>query len=38
VLAVAILGEPLTATGVIGALLVLAGVAWFTLSDRRGKT
>lgn len=37
VLAVAILGEPLTATGVAGALLVLAGVAWFTLSDRRGK-
>jgi drug/metabolite transporter (DMT)-like permease len=38
VLAVVILGEPLTATGVVGALLVLAGVAWFTLSDRRGKT
>lgn len=35
VLAVTILGEPLTLSGVIGALLVLAGVAWFTLSDRR---
>jgi len=37
VLAVAILGEPLTVTGVIGALLVLASVGWFTLIDRRGR-
>jgi drug/metabolite transporter (DMT)-like permease len=33
-LAVAILGEPLTLIGVIGSALVLAGVGWFTLADR----
>jgi drug/metabolite transporter (DMT)-like permease len=30
-LAVAVLGEPLTAIGVLGSALVLAGVGWFTL-------
>ena len=35
-LAVAILGEPLTPIGVIGSALVLAGVGWFTLADRAG--
>jgi drug/metabolite transporter (DMT)-like permease len=35
VLAVTVLGEPLTPSGVVGALLVLAGVAWFTLADRK---
>jgi drug/metabolite transporter (DMT)-like permease len=34
-LAVAILGEDLTSTDVAGAALVLAGVGWFTLADRR---
>ena len=33
-LAVAILGEPLTMIGVIGSALVLAGVGWFTLAER----
>ena len=33
-LAVAILGEPLTLIGVIGSAFVLAGVGWFTLADR----
>ena len=33
-LAVAILGEPLTLIGVIGSMFVLAGVGWFTLADR----
>jgi drug/metabolite transporter (DMT)-like permease len=33
-LAVAILGEPLTLVGVIGSAFVLAGVGWFTLADR----
>jgi drug/metabolite transporter (DMT)-like permease len=34
-LAVAILGEVLTWTDVAGTVLVIAGVGWFTLSDRR---
>ena len=33
-LAVAILGEPLTVIGVIGSALVLMGVGWFTLAER----
>jgi drug/metabolite transporter (DMT)-like permease len=33
-LAVVILGEPLTVIGVLGSALVLAGVGWFTLADR----
>ena len=33
-LAVAILGEPLTLVDVIGTILVLAGVGWFTLADQ----
>jgi len=33
-LAVAILGEPLTLIGVLGSVLVLAGVGWFTLAER----
>jgi drug/metabolite transporter (DMT)-like permease len=33
-LAVAVLGEPLTAVGVFGSALVLAGVGWFTLAER----
>jgi drug/metabolite transporter (DMT)-like permease len=33
-LAVVILGEPLTIIGVSGSALVLAGVGWFTLADR----
>jgi len=33
-LAVVILGEPLTIIGVLGSALVLAGVGWFTLADR----
>jgi drug/metabolite transporter (DMT)-like permease len=33
-LAVAILGEPLTLIGVLGSALVLAGVGWFTLAER----
>jgi drug/metabolite transporter (DMT)-like permease len=33
-LAVAILGEPLTIIGVLGSTLVLAGVGWFTLAER----
>lgn len=33
-LAVAILGEPLTMIGVIGSTLVLAGVGWFTFAER----
>jgi len=33
VLAVIILGETLTATGVVGTALVLVGVGWFTLTD-----
>ena len=32
VLAVLLLGEPLTGTDLIGAMLVLAGVGWFTLA------
>ena len=35
VLAALLLGETLTATGILGATLVLAGVGWFTLADRR---
>ena len=34
-LAVAILGEPLTLVDVAGTALVLAGVGWFTLADSR---
>lgn len=34
-LAAVVLGERLSVLGVIGTLLVIAGVAWFTLSDRR---
>jgi drug/metabolite transporter (DMT)-like permease len=30
-----ILGEPLTLTGVAGALLVIAGIGWFTFAGRR---
>ena len=33
-LAVVILGEPLTIIGVFGSALVLAGVGWFTLAER----
>ncbi len=33
-LAVIILGEPLTVIGVLGSALVLAGVGWFTFADR----
>lgn len=33
-LAVAVLGEPLTVVGVFGSALVLAGVGWFTLAER----
>lgn len=33
-LSAAILGEPLTALGIIGALLVIGGIGWFTLSGR----
>jgi drug/metabolite transporter (DMT)-like permease len=33
-LAVAVLGEPLTLVGVFGSALVLAGVGWFTLAER----
>jgi hypothetical protein len=33
-LAVAVLSEPLTAVGVFGSMLVLAGVGWFTLAER----
>ncbi len=35
VLAAIILGERLTMTGVLGTLLVIGGVAWFTFSGRR---
>ena len=35
VLAVLLLGEPLTGIDLIGAMLVLAGVGWFTLADRK---
>jgi drug/metabolite transporter (DMT)-like permease len=35
VLAVLILGEPLTLANIAGTVLVLAGVGWFTLADRR---
>ena len=34
-LAVVILDEPLTLIGVLGSALVLAGVGWFTLAERR---
>lgn len=34
-LAVAILGEPITWVDVVGTALVLAGVAWFTLAERK---
>jgi drug/metabolite transporter (DMT)-like permease len=34
-LAVIVLGEALTMTDIAGAALVLAGVGWFTLADRR---
>lgn len=34
-LAVAILGEPLTIVDILGTVLVLAGVGWFTLADQR---
>jgi drug/metabolite transporter (DMT)-like permease len=37
VLAVLVLGEPLTLTDVVGTALVLGGVASFTLADRRGR-
>jgi drug/metabolite transporter (DMT)-like permease len=35
VLAALVLGERMTALGLFGTALVLAGVGWFTLSDRR---
>ncbi len=35
VLAAIFLGETLSPTGIFGAVLVLAGVGWFTLADRR---
>ena len=35
VLAAIFLGEVLQPAGIAGAVLVLAGVAWFTLADRR---
>ena len=35
VLAAIVLGERLSPMGVAGTALVIAGVAWFTLSDRR---
>ena len=35
-LSAAILGERLTALGIIGALLVIGGIGWFTLSTRNG--
>ena len=35
VLAAIFLGEALQPAGIVGAALVLAGVAWFTLADRR---
>jgi drug/metabolite transporter (DMT)-like permease len=35
VLAVLVLGEHLTLTDIVGTLLVLAGVGWFTLAERR---
>jgi drug/metabolite transporter (DMT)-like permease len=34
VLSAAILGERLTALGIAGALLVIGGIGWFTLSAR----
>ena len=37
VLAAIFLGERLDLAGYIGAVLVLAGVGWFTLADRRGR-
>ena len=37
VLAAIFLGEALTPAGIIGAVLVLAGVGWFTLADRPGR-
>ena len=37
VLAVLILGEPLTLVDVIGTVLVLAGVGWFTLADQMAR-
>lgn len=36
ILAVLILGESLTALDIAGTALVLAGVGWFTLADRKG--
>jgi drug/metabolite transporter (DMT)-like permease len=33
-LSAAILGEPLTAIGIIGALLVIGGIGWFTLTNQ----
>ena len=35
VLAAAILGEMMTGTEWIGAVLIIAGVGWFTLMERR---
>jgi drug/metabolite transporter (DMT)-like permease len=35
VLALLVLGEQVTLTDIIGTLLVLAGVGWFTLAERR---
>jgi drug/metabolite transporter (DMT)-like permease len=35
ILAAIILGERMTVVGVIGTLLVIGGVGWFTLADRR---
>ena len=37
VLAVLILNEPLTLVDVVGTVLVLAGVGWFTLADQRAR-
>ena len=37
VLAAIFLGERLSPAGILGATLVLAGVGWFTLADRRGR-
>jgi drug/metabolite transporter (DMT)-like permease len=36
VLAAIVLGERLSPMGIAGTVLVIAGVAWFTFSDRRG--
>lgn len=36
VLAMAVLGDPVTGTDWLGAALVILGIGWFTLSDRKG--